>query len=484
MKYSLHLIDYNVKNCHLENIINTSEMLAKDNKILFINFTDDLKDSVRSYLDENNKDSISKALKIINQVHYSDIAAFVSEINYDRKNTFLSNFYDAIDPLFLTKFNDLVLEEVIEILGSVNIARILSKLDSNEVLDIIEDLDRSYQEEILEIISQKIKDEVEIGLKYDEDAAGRYMDRDFLSVNKSWNVAKIKQFLKTNKQKIDDDLFVLFVIDHLHQPQGLILISDLFKFNDDDLAKDIMHNHFYKVNVDCDIDTLISLFKKYSLKSVAVTDKYNHMIGIINLSDIVEIIDESAEDDILHLGGVAESDIFASIHKTFKQRLPWLGINLITAIIASIVIGVFDESIEKLVALAILMPIIASMGGNAGTQSVTIAVRALATQELTSENYLKIIIKESLIGFSNGLIFGLFCMVCVYYFFENINLAILFAFATIITLTIAGLSGSVIPIIIHRFKLDPAISSGIILTTITDVVAFFVFLGFANLFIF
>jgi len=459
-------------------------MAAKENKIQYIHFSDEIKDSVRSYLDDNNTESLNLALEAIKHVHYSDIAAFVSDINFDRKTTFLTNFYNQIDPLFLTKFNDLVLEEVLEILGVTNIAKILSKLDSNEVLDIIEDIDKSLQDDILEIISQEIKDEVEIGLKYDDDAAGRYMDREFLSVKKSWDVAKIKNFLSENKQHINDDLFVIFVIDHLHQPQGLILISDLFKYEDNELAKDIMHNNFFKVNGDCDIDTLIALFKKYSLKSLAVTDKYNHMIGIINLSDIVELIDESAEDDILHLGGVTDSDIFASINKTFRQRLPWLGINLITAIIASIVIGVFDDTIEKLVALAILMPIIASMGGNAGTQSVTIAVRALATQELTSENYFKIIIKESVIGLTNGLIFGIFCMVCIYYFFSNLDLAILFAVATVITLTIAGLSGSVIPIIIHKFKLDPAISSGIILTTITDVVAFLVFLGFANFFIF
>ena len=262
------------------------------------------------------------------------------------------------------------------------------------------------------------------------------------------------------------------------------LISDLFRYADDDLASEIMHNNFYKVNVDCDIDTLISLFKKYSLKSLAVTDKHNHMIGIINLFNIVDLIDESAEDDILHLGGITDPDLFASLQKTFKQRLPWLAINLITAIIASLVISLFDESIEKLVALAILMPIIASMGGNAGTQSVTIAVRALATQELKSDNYLRIIFKESILGLINGIIFGAFCMVCIYYFFDNFNLALLFAVATTITLTIAGLSGSVIPIIIHKYKSDPAISSGVILTTITDVVAFMAFLGFAKFFIF
>jgi magnesium transporter len=458
-------------------------MSSNDIKISYINLTDNLKDRIKDYID-NTSQNKKQILSIVKQLHYSDIASFISELNFDRKTIFLNIFYQDIDPLFLTKFHDLVLEEIVDILGSNVIAKLLSNLESSEVLDIIEDLDKNLQEEILEIISQKIKEEVEIGLTYDDDAAGRYMNREFLSVNKSWSISKIKEFLIKNKHHITDDLLVLFVIDHLHQPQGLILISDLFKYNDDDLAQDIMHNNFYKVNVDCDIDTLISLFKKYSLKSLAVTDKYNHMIGIINLSNVVELIDESAEEDILHLGGITDPDLFASINKTFKQRLPWLGINLVTAIIASIVIGIFDESIEKLVALAILMPIIASMGGNAGTQSVTIAVRALATQELTSENYLRVIAKESLLGLINGLIFGAFCMACIYYFFNNLNLALLFAFATTVTLTIAGLSGSVIPIIIHKYKSDPAISSGVILTTITDVVAFMVFLGFANFFIF
>lgn len=455
-----------------------------ETKISYISLTDLLKEQIKDCIDEPEIRKKNKISKLIPQIHYSDIASFINELNYDRKIIFLSFFHKGLDPLFLTKLNDLVLEEVVDILGVNKIAKFLVSLDSSDVLDIIEDLNKDLQDEILQIISKRIKAEVEISLTYDDSSAGRYMNRDFLSVNKSWSVKKIKQFLVTNKDKINDDLLVLFVVDHLLRPEGLILISDLFKYNDNDTVKDIMHNNFYKISADSHIDSLISLFKRYSLKSVAITDNKNRMIGIMNLSDIIDLMDESAEEDILHLGGITDSDIFTSIHKTFKQRLPWLGINLLTAFLASFVIGYFDESIERLVALAILMPIIASMGGNAGTQSVTIAVRALATQELTPQNYLRVILKESMLGLTNGIIFGLFCMICIYYFFDNFSLALLFAVATTITLTIAGFSGSVIPILIHKHKADPAISSGIILTTITDVVAFLAFLGFAKFFIF
>ena len=272
-------------------------MSNNDSKILYIDFTDNLKDKIKYYLDEHS-DNFEEIRDIVSSVHYSDISAFISDLSYDRKTIFLAKFYQSINPLFLTKFPDLVLEEIVEILGSNAIAKILSNLETSEILDIIEELDKSLQDEILEIISKKIKEEVEIGLTYDDDAAGRYMNREFLSVKKDWKVADIKTFLNKNKQHINDDLFVLFVIDKLHQPIGLILISDLFKYDDEQFASEIMHNNFYKVNVDCDIDTLISLFKKYSLKSIAVTDKFNHMIGIINLSDIIELIDESAEEDI------------------------------------------------------------------------------------------------------------------------------------------------------------------------------------------
>ena len=423
----------------------------------YLAFTESHKNKFNDLIEIEDKTSMLNFLK---KFHYSDIALLYSDLKYDHKIIFLKLLYNKIDPLFLTKLNDLVLEEIVQILGTQKIAKLLSKMDLAEVIDVLADLDKNTQEKILNLISNEIKPDLEFGLNYNEDQVERYMHKDFLSINENWNLKKIKSYLSKNHHTRSDNLFALFIVDHLYKPKGLILVNELFKYQDTDIAKDIMHKNFFKIDANKDIDDLIAIFKKYSLKSVAITDNYNRIIGVVNVSDIVEIIDETAEEDIFHLGGINESDIFTTLKKTYTQRLPWLSVNLLTAIIASIVIGIFNQTIEKLVALAILMPIIASMGGNAGTQSVTIAVRAIATKELNPTNYLKIIYKESVIGLFNGIIFGILCMICVYLIFHNMNLAFLFALATIITLTIAGLSGSLIPILIHKIKGDPDYYSG------------------------
>jgi magnesium transporter len=309
------------------------------------------------------------------------------------------------------------------------------------------------------------------------------MRKKIISIPKHWNIAKITSFCYENKAILSDDFYKIYVVDHRHKPIGSLLISRLLTHHSKEIAADIMNKEVMAINTDMNEEEVALLFHKYGIVSAPVINEHGRMVGEITIDDIVNIIREVAEDDILHLGGVNESDIFSSFLNTTKKRFPWLFVNMLTAIIASMVIATFDTAIQNLVVLAVLMPIIASMGGNAGTQTVTVAVRSLAMREINESNYFSIIRKETLVGLLNGLLFGGLMGVAIFFIYDSSFLGILFSAATLMTLVFAGFFGALIPIILTKLKADPAVSSVVFLTTITDVAAFFGFLGLATLFI-
>lgn len=424
-----------------------------------------------------------RLLEIIESLHISDAAFYFSYLSFDQKRVFLDLLINKLNPVFFTKINPSVLEDTVKIIGVRKIAKIISSLDSYDATDIISDLDSELQEGIISQIPTKLKDDVTSGLKYSDDSIGRIMHKDVITVPTHWNIQQIKKYINKKADHLHEYVSGVIVVDHLHKPQGTIPLNIIFKHTDDTKLEDIMISQNISLHCEDDLDDLATNFRKYTSSIVAVIDDHDRVQGAVYLSDVVEVIAETAEEDILHLAGVQESDIFSNFYKTLTQRMPWLFINLLTAISASIVIAFFDATIEKIVTLAVLMPIVASMGGNAGTQTITIAIRALATNELNSSNSKKIIFKEIVLGMVNGTIFGLLSMAVIMLIYHDFSLALLFSIATFITLTIAGLSGVMIPLIINHFKADPAISSGILLTTITDVIAFLTFLGFATIFI-
>ena len=240
-----------------------------------------------------------------------------------------------------------------------------------------------------------------------------------------------------------------------------------------------MNNNFQSVDVEIDQEEIALLFQQYALVDLAVTDKANRIIGVIIFDDIVDVINEEAEEDFFGLGGVSDGSIRTSIYKTLKDRFSWLSVNLVTAIIASMVIGLFQEEIEKIVALAVLMPIVASMGGNAGTQTVTVAVRALATRQLSYINLQRFVLRESWVGMFNGVLFAIFSSILAFLWFNDFQIAIIMSASMVINLLFAGILGTLIPLSLNKFKIDPAISSTVLLTTATDVIGFFTFLGLA-----
>lgn len=422
-------------------------------------------------------------INLANKIHAADLAVVISEYRAEKKLTFINLVGEKFPKDLFLKLQDSVVEELINLIGAKQSAKIISKLEINEILAILEELDLQTREQLISFFSKEIKQDLVSGFSYPTDSVARFMHKNFLSVPEHWSIAQVHKHCVKHKKLISQNFYGVFVVDQLFKPIGIVQTKEIVVNSNNTLISEVMDKNFHSFNYLIDQKEVALDFNKYDLSCAPIVNNDNRIIGFIALNDVIEILEESAEENILHFGGVAESDIYSGFFRTFKQRFPWLFFNLLTAILASLVIAFFDNTIQSLVALAILMPVIASMGGNAGIQTVTIAVRALATKELNSQNVFKVIAKEFFVGIANGCFFALLCFAFIYFIFQNLKLATLFAAATIITLTIAGLAGALIPVIIKRLKGDPAISSGVILTTITDIIAFLAFLGLAALYI-
>ena len=307
------------------------------------------------------------------------------------------------------------------------------------------------------------------------------MQRKYVAINNSWSVGNTIDYLRKEIENLPQDFYEVYLIDKANIVTGIVALGRLMSSHRKVQLNKIQNKETRLINVFTDQEEVAYQFNKYAMVSAPVVDQQNKIIGSITVDDVVGVIEEEREEDILKLGGVGQTDIFEAIISTIKSRFSWLLVNLLTAVVASVVIGFFQASIVKVVALAVLMPIVASMGGNAGTQTLTVAVRALATKELTTTNALKIVSKETFVGGINGIIFAIIIgFISAYWFADNL-LGIVIALAMILNLFIAGLAGTIIPLSLQRFNIDPALASGVILTTITDVFGFLSFLGLATI---
>ena len=374
-------------------------------------------------------------------------------------------------------------EEIVETLDIKQLANNAKKLDIDDAVDLVEDLEKEDQNTFLENLEVEERTLIEEGLNYPEDSAGRLMQRKYVSIDQSWNVGQAIDFLRSNKKNLPEDFYDIYLINLDKRVEGVVPLGRLMGSKREISLNTIINKDLKLIEVNTDQEEVAYLFSKYGLVSAPVIDENKKIIGSITVDDVVEVIEEEREEDILKLGGVGQTDIYNAVIDTTKSRFSWLLVNLLTAVVASIVIGFFEASIEKVVALAILMPIVASMGGNAGTQTLTVAVRALAVKELTASNALKIITKETFIGGINGIIFAIIISVVSMYWFQDIMLGVIIGFAMVLNLIVAGFAGTIIPITLDKLKIDPALASGVILTTITDVFGFLSFLGLATLFL-
>ena len=382
----------------------------------------------------------------------------------------------------MAELDETVREEIIPYLGDEILAHAVAALPSDDAVDILGELDAAEQARVLMVIPERDRVLGEEGLSYEDESAGRLIQRETVAVPRHWTVGQTIDFLRTHKE-LPDDSYDLVVIGSDHRPQGKLALSRLLRAKRSVLVVDIMEARFYRVLVHMVQEDVAMLFRQYGLVSAPVVDEDDILIGMITVDDMVDVIDEEAEEDLMRLGGVAEDDLHGGLVATTRSRFSWLAVHLVTAIVASGVIGAFESAIEKMVALAVLMPIVASMGGNAGTQSLTVVVRALAMRELMAINAAKFMIKETTVGSLNGVAFALLAGGVSWIWFGDQQIAAVLALAMVINLVVAGFCGTMIPIGLDRMKLDPAIASMVFLTTVTDVVGFFAFLGLASYFL-
>ena len=422
---------------------------------------------------------------LIADLHYTDIADLVERLHDENRSRLLTIMGPEFDGDVLIELDETVRDQVIDEVGLETVAQAVTQLESDDAVEIIEELEEHEQQQVLNAISDEDRALIEESLSFPEDSAGRLMQRELVTAPTFWDVGNTIDFLRRNADSDDnplpDHFYVVYVVDPAHRPVGMVWLDKLLRTGRSVTVTEVMEPDMKVIPVMSDQEDVAFLFRQRDLVSAPVVDNGGRLIGAITIDDIVDVIDEEHEEDIMRMGGVRGDDLYNAVLDTTRARFSWLLVNLLTAIVASIVIGLFDATIDQIVALAILMPIVASMGGNAGTQTLTVAVRALAMKDLTATNAARLVGKEILVGFANGLVFALLAGGVTWFWFENPMLGAVIAIAMVVNLLVAGLAGTVIPLVLDRNGIDPAIASSVFLTTITDVVGFFVFLGLAAL---
>ena len=441
--------------------------------------TDALVSEVRQALEEGNLDL---AAALTRPLHAADLADLIQLLEPEERLRLVAALGPDMDPDTFSYLDETVRDELLEALGPERAGAIVAELETDDAVDIIEELDEEEQREILERLPMPERIAVEEQLAYPEDSAGRLMQRDFVAVPEYWLVGQTIDYMRTTPG-LPDEFYDIFIVDPRMRPVGGVPVSRVLRSRRSVPIRELKLKELRLVPATMDQEEVAFLFRQYGLVSAPVVDADGRLIGVITVDDVVDVIQEEAEDDILKLAGVTETDVFARPLETVKRRAPWLAVNLVTAILASLVIAMFEEAIAKLVALAVLMPIVASMGGNAATQTLTVAVRSLAVRELTPANAARVIVKELLVGAINGLVFLAVGMVVALVWFGDPTLALVFGLAMLINLATAAFAGVVVPLVFHRLGLDPAVASGVFVTTVTDVVGFFAFLGLAGYFL-
>ena len=431
-------------------------------------------------INEKNLLGVNELLK---KLHPSDIAEVITNLSEKKRFELIALENFKINPNVIVELTDELQKEMLEKISSDRIVKIVNSLESDNALQIIENLSDDKKNRVLTKIPLEDKNLFEETLStYSENSAARIMQREFAAIPHDWSVGQTIDYLR-EANELPKDFLEIFIINELNIPVGSVSSSRVLRTSREVKMNSIMNSNKFLIPAEMDQEQVAYNFEQYNLFSAGVVDKNHKLIGMITGDDIVTIIKEEAEEDTLRLAGVRGEEISDSALSITKKRFVWLTINLLTAILASTVISLFNASIEKVVALAILMPIVASMGGNAGTQTLTVTVRLLATKELISSNVRKIISKEFLVGFLNGLIFATITALAIYLWFQDIRLSLLIAVAMIINMTAAGFFGIVVPVTLNKFKIDPAISSSVFVTTVTDVFGFLSFLGLASYFL-
>lgn len=444
-----------------------------------LGFGPDLAQNVIAALDAENAYELDVLLR---PLHYAEIADLCEQLDGEHRRQLVDRTRQNFHPEILPELDETIRDEIVEELGTAELARSIAKLESDDALLLMEDLSEARQRELMQAIPAALRAVIQEGLTFPEDSAGRMMQREFVAVPSFWTVGEVIDFMR-EADDLPNNFYDLFVVDPRHRLAGKVALNRLLRTKRPVRISEIMTGEIVSVPVAMDQEEVAYVFAQQDLVSAPVVDETNRLLGVIMVDDVVDVIHEEAEEDLMRLGGVREDDLYEAVIDTGRSRFSWLFLNLLTAILASVVISVFEATIQEIVILAVLMPIAASMGGNAGTQTLTVAVRALAMKELTRANAARVLTKEILVGVFNGVLFAGIMGVIAWIWSGDPSIGTVMAAAMIITLVVAGLAGTAIPLVLSRTGIDPAVASGVFLTTITDVVAFCAFLGLAASFL-
>ncbi|PRX38409.1 magnesium transporter [Meinhardsimonia xiamenensis] len=417
--------------------------------------------------------------QLLEGMHPADIADLLEQLDPEDRRELLRMWGSELEGEVLSELDEGLREEVIAALSPEALGEAVRELETDDVVDLVEDLEEEQREEILAALPADDRAAVEQSLAYPEGTAGRLMQREFVSVPEHWTVGDAIDYLRA-AEELPEDFYHVILVDPRMRPTGYVPLGRILANRRDVPLKDLRDESFRTIHVLQDVEDVAYVFNHYHLISAPVVDDDGRLTGVVTIDDAMAVLDEEAEEDILRLAGVGDESLSDRISEIAKARFVWLFVNLLTAILASLVIDYFSEAIEAAVALAVLMPIMASMGGNAGTQSMTVAVRALATRDLTMSNAWRVIQREVAVGALNGAAFGLIMAVVAGVWFGMPMLPVVVASAMVLTLVSAALGGILIPLALDRLGVDPALASGPFVTTVTDLVSFGAFLGLAS----
>lgn len=434
-------------------------------------------DGLMACIERDDPDAVYAYLKPYDAPEVADLMEVLN--SSDRRNL-IRLLGEKIDPEVLSEIEGSAQDDLYDQMPNDQIADAVSEMEVDDAVYVLEELDEQDRTEVLKALPTDDRVAIEENLSYPDDSAGRMMQRDMVALPEFWTVGQAIDLLRDPETDLPDDFYDVFVVSPIHQPIGTVSLAKIMRSKREIALSSIMNEAPNTIKASADQEDVAYQFTKYHLISAAVVDDNNRLVGMITVDDVVDVIGEEAEEDILALAGVGEESMGDSVLSITRDRFKWLFVNLLTAILASLVIGIYEDTIEKLVALAVLMPIVASMGGNAATQTMTVTVRAIATREISSANVSRSILREFKVAVLNGILLSILSGMVAVLWFGDMILGAVFLAAMIFNLIVAGLCGILVPLALEKLKQDPAIASSVFVTTITDVVGFFAFLGLAS----
>ena len=414
----------------------------------------------------------------VGRLHESELGDLLESLSEEDRQSLVRLMGEEFDYTALTEVDEAIRLSIVDAMPNEQIAEAVRELDSDDAVYILEDLDEDDRKEILDRLPFRERLRLRRSLEYPEESAGRRMQTDFVAVAPFWTVGQTIDYMR-DESDLPDSFAQIFVVDPNLKLRGAVDLDRILRAKRPEKIEDIMHETRHAIPAEMDQEEAAQIIEQYDLLSAAVVDANERLVGVLTIDDVIDIVQQEAEEDIKRLGGVGDEEISDTVLTAMRSRFSWLLINLATAILASTVIGLFDATIAQMVALAVLMPIVASMGGNAGTQTMTVAVRALAARDIDFYNAGRIIRREVLVGLLNGAVFAVIIGAVAAFWFDSVGLGEVIAIAMVVNMMAAGLAGILIPLVLDRMGADPAIASGTFVTTVTDVVGFFAFLGLA-----